>query len=59
MRNSRTNLENERSRPWLDAGPSIPHSAFHIPHLLHAPTGAGSATRRPITSAITRISRIS
>src|SRR2546422_3819087 len=37
----------------------IPHSAFRIPHLSQAPTDAGSATRRPITSAITRTSRIS
>src|SRR6185295_3145843 len=36
-------------------------SAFRLPRsaLFHAPTDAGSATRRPITSAITRTSRIS
>src|SRR5207302_9397455 len=36
-------------------------SAFRLPRSAwpHAPTPAGSATRLPITSAITRISRIS
>src|SRR5438046_2816903 len=36
----------------------VPTSAFRV-FRSHAPTDAGSATRRPITSAITRISRIS
>src|SRR5213082_2812082 len=47
VRNCRTVFREQSPPDGLDASPSTPHSALRIPHLLHAPTGAGSATRLP------------
>src|SRR5207244_1132148 len=52
----RTHVVHERGRRGSNPERYTPHSPLRTPHLTHAPTDAGSAIRRPMPSAIPRIS---